>query len=105
MKRRANALGRGQPIDDAPSVLDELLPPTLGEALGQVRTVVELGQVLETLHARRQRDRHGVIDLEEVAPGVFAAPKRKPVQPTPIGRLSGIIEDFNHVRRALHGRR
>lgn len=92
----------GQPIDTAPSVLDGLIPPSVDQVLGELRAVAQIGA---TLHDMRKRQREGVIDLVEVAPGVFAAPRRPPPKPPGhLGRLQGLVDDFDQLARALHGR-
>lgn len=87
-------------------MLDELLPPSLGEAVEHVRTVAQLRQMFDELNRRRADERRGVIELQEVSPGVFAAP-RKPPPPrrTKLQRLQGVIADFDHIAREFHGRR
>ena len=87
-------------------MLDELLPPTLGEALQDVRVVAELGEAFAQARRRRNDERAGVIELEEVSPGVFAAPRRPnpPARRTNLGRFADLIGDFDHIARGMRGR-
>lgn len=95
----------GEPIE-ASSVLDGVLPPSLGQTLGELEAMAQIGATLHELSERRRAERQGVIDLQEVAPGVFAMPKtaRAP-NPSRVGRFRALVADFNHLQRALHGNR
>lgn len=103
--RRRRAIP-GEPIE-APSVLDQLVPPDVGQLLGDLRAVAHIGATFADLREKRRKADAGVIDLVEVQPGVFAAPRRPP-PPRDRGRfgqLQGIVHDFDQLARALHGRR
>lgn len=69
--------------------------------IGDLRALAQLGDVLrefEGAPAQKARDAEaGVIELEEVAPGVFAPPKRR--QPNP--EVSRTIKDVGELGQVL----
>lgn len=109
MTRRHRVI-EGEPIgdggDEPGDLLGELVPPSARRALQDLQTVAHVRQVLEDIGKRRRDAERGVIDLQEVAPGVYAAPKPQPRREnTNVGRLRSIVDGFEVLSRELHGRR
>ena len=93
---------RGEPLDDDPLAI-AMRPIDVRRTLNELRMLGEIGAVLQRSRREESRDPN-VIDMQEVAPGVFArapVPKPRPHAPGPLGKLQRLERVFAQVRREV----
>lgn len=72
--------------------------------LGELEKLEQFAEALEGVqerrHQRRKDDALGVLELEEVSPGVYAQPKARPRRRV-LREARELLEDLEHVQKAV----
>lgn len=106
MKRRVR-VQRGEPLEEQRRARAKIARPIdLGQVLSELEMLGHIGVALT--QPPRPEPEPGVIEMEEIAPGVFArqtGPVRR-AEPGPVQRLRRMHRQFAQLRREIqHARR